>query len=168
MTSRLSLPCPVHGVPAGVRCPVQGGDACRARGPRPSGPSGRHTPIPPDLAGHQRAILTACRRRLGGSWRDLALAMGVSPRTLPEYAHGRRRAPAGYLDRAMVSAIIVSSADTCDGAPRVRGTRMRADMLAQLLTAWTREEVLAQYPHLTALDLDAVEAWARIGDGPAP
>lgn len=163
MTSRLSLPCPVHGVPAGVRCPVQGGDACRARGPRPSGPSGRHTPIPPDLAAEQHIRLTACRARLGGSWRDLALAMGVSPRTLPEYAHGRRRAPAGYLDRALVAACIM-----LDDVPRVRGTLIRADMLAQLLTAWTREEVLAQYPHLTALDLDAVEAWARIGVGPAP
>lgn len=47
------------------------------------------------------------------------------------------------------------------GKPRVKGTRLGVVFLLELFGAgWTAEQVLDNYPHLTAEDLQAVFAFA--------
>jgi uncharacterized protein (DUF433 family) len=48
------------------------------------------------------------------------------------------------------------------GKPAVRGTRLGVDFILELFAGgWTREQVLRNYPALTAESLQAVFAFAR-------
>ncbi len=56
---------------------------------------------------------------------------------------------------------IEATPDTLGGKPRVKGTRLGVVFLLDLFAAgWTAEEVLENYPHLTAEALQAVFAFA--------
>ena len=56
---------------------------------------------------------------------------------------------------------IEATPDTLGGKPRVKGTRLGVVFLLDLLAAgWTAEEVLENYPTLTAGALQAVFAFA--------
>ena len=56
---------------------------------------------------------------------------------------------------------IDSDPNVIGGKPRVKGTRMGVTFLLELFAAgWTQEQVLENYPHLTAEDLRAVFAFA--------
>jgi uncharacterized protein (DUF433 family) len=47
------------------------------------------------------------------------------------------------------------------GKPTVRGTRMSVEFILDLFSGgWTLEQVLEEYPHLTAEDVRAVFAYA--------
>lgn len=55
---------------------------------------------------------------------------------------------------------VVSGPDTCGGWPRVKGTRLTVEFLLGLKAAgWSEEQILANYPHLTREDLQAVFAF---------
>ena len=57
---------------------------------------------------------------------------------------------------------IVTDAGTCGGRPRVKGTRISVEFLLGLKAAgWSEEQILADYPHLTREDLQAVFAYAQ-------
>ncbi len=56
---------------------------------------------------------------------------------------------------------ITVEAGKCGGRPCVRGTRMRVtDILSLMAAGATREEVLADYPHLEADDITACLSYA--------
>lgn len=56
---------------------------------------------------------------------------------------------------------MVSDADTLDGAPRVRGTRLSVAFLLELMASGaSRDQVLAVYPHLPSEGLDAALRYA--------
>lgn len=58
---------------------------------------------------------------------------------------------------------IVSGPDTCGGRPRVKDTRLTVEFLLGLKAAgWSEEQTLANYPHLTQEDLQAVFAFAQV------
>ena len=60
-----------------------------------------------------------------------------------------------YLDRIAVDPNI------CFGKPRIRGTRMTVKVLLELLAAGeTTDEILSDYPYITAEDISAVLAYA--------
>lgn len=57
---------------------------------------------------------------------------------------------------------IVSDADTLFGKPRIKGTRIGVDFVLELLeSGWSEKEILENYPHLKAEDLQAVFAFVR-------
>lgn len=57
---------------------------------------------------------------------------------------------------------IVTDAGTCGGRPRVKGTRITVEFLLGLkAAAWSEEQILENYPHLTREDLQAVFAYAQ-------
>ena len=50
----------------------------------------------------------------------------------------------------------------CGGRPRVKGTRLTVEFLLGLKAAgWTEVQILENYPHLSAEDLQAVYAFAQ-------
>jgi len=52
---------------------------------------------------------------------------------------------------------IVSDADTLFGRPRIKGTRIGVDFVLELLASgWNEAQILEDYPHLKAEDLQAV------------
>ena len=56
---------------------------------------------------------------------------------------------------------IVSDPQTCSGHPRVEGTRIRVShVLGWLAAGMSVEEILADYPQLTAEDIRACFAYA--------
>jgi uncharacterized protein (DUF433 family) len=56
---------------------------------------------------------------------------------------------------------IVVDSDVCGGRPRLKGTRLTVEFLLGLKTAgWTEQQILENYPHITADDLKAVFAYA--------
>ena len=56
---------------------------------------------------------------------------------------------------------IIADAATCNGHPRVMGTRIRVShVLGWLAAGMTREEIVTDYPSLTCTDLDACLAFA--------
>lgn len=60
-----------------------------------------------------------------------------------------------------LSAHITSDPEILGGKPVVRGTRLAVDFVLGLFAAgWTREQVLENYPSLTADALKAVFAYA--------
>ena len=61
---------------------------------------------------------------------------------------------------------IVSDPAVCGGRPCIRGTRMRVSDLLELMASGARaEEILADFPYLTAEDLSAALAYgARSAD----
>jgi uncharacterized protein (DUF433 family) len=63
---------------------------------------------------------------------------------------------------------ITMSPDVCGGRPCIRGLRIRVKDILDLLAAGaTREEILADYPYLEAVDITAVlECAARQNDHP--
>lgn len=57
---------------------------------------------------------------------------------------------------------IVSTPDTLFGKPRIAGTRIGVEFLLDLLASgWTEADILENYPHLKAEDLQAVFAFVR-------
>ena len=57
---------------------------------------------------------------------------------------------------------IVSDPNTLFGRPRIKGTRIGVDFLLELLeSGWSEAQILENYPHLTAADLQAVFAFVR-------
>ena len=57
---------------------------------------------------------------------------------------------------------IVSDADTLFGRPRIKGTRIGVDFVLELLASgWNEAQILENYPHLKAEDLQAVFAFVR-------
>ena len=57
---------------------------------------------------------------------------------------------------------IVADQEILAGKPVVRGTRLSADFLLELLEiGWRYEQIFESYPNLTAEDLQAVVAFAR-------
>jgi uncharacterized protein (DUF433 family) len=57
---------------------------------------------------------------------------------------------------------IISDPDTLFGRPRIKGTRIGVDFLLELLeSGWTEAQILENYPHLQAEDLQAVFAFVR-------
>ena len=57
---------------------------------------------------------------------------------------------------------IVSDANTLFGKPRIKGTRIGVDFVLELLeSGWSETEILENYPHLKAEDLQAVFAFVR-------
>jgi uncharacterized protein (DUF433 family) len=68
-------------------------------------------------------------------------------------------------DLADAEAAIVSTADTCDGLPRVAGTRITVATLdSYRRDGWTVEQTLAQHPSLTAEQVECAWRWAQIND----
>lgn len=63
---------------------------------------------------------------------------------------------------------ITMSPDVCGGRPCIRGLRIRVKDILDLMAAGaTREEILADYPYLEAVDITAVlEFAARQNDHP--
>jgi len=58
---------------------------------------------------------------------------------------------------------IVATPDTLAGKPRIKGTRIAVEFVLELLAAgWTQEEILHNYPHLTADDLCACLACTEV------
>lgn len=56
---------------------------------------------------------------------------------------------------------IVVDAEIAHGRPTVRGTRMRVtDVLSLLAAGASEEEILADYPYLTAADISACLSYA--------
>jgi uncharacterized protein (DUF433 family) len=56
---------------------------------------------------------------------------------------------------------IIVNPEVLAGKPIVKGTRLAADFILELLAAdWTEAEILANYPQLTHADLSAVFAYA--------
>ena len=63
--------------------------------------------------------------------------------------------PVSLLDRIIIDPEIVH------GRPAIRGTRMRvADVLSLLAAGASEEEILSDYPYLTADDIKACLAYA--------
>jgi len=61
----------------------------------------------------------------------------------------------GWQERIVVDPAILT------GKPVVKGTRLAVEFLLELLAeGWTREEILRNYPGLTAEDLQAVLHYA--------
>ena len=57
---------------------------------------------------------------------------------------------------------IVSDPDTLFGRPRIKGTRIGVDLvLERLESGWNEAQILENYPHLKAEDLQAVFAFVR-------
>jgi uncharacterized protein (DUF433 family) len=57
---------------------------------------------------------------------------------------------------------IVSNPETLFGKPRIKGTRIGVEFLLDLLASgWTEAQILENYPHLKAEDLQAVFAFVR-------
>lgn len=57
---------------------------------------------------------------------------------------------------------IDSDPNVIGGKPRIKGTRIGVAFLLELFAAgWTQEQVLENYPHLSADDLRAVFAFAH-------
>lgn len=57
---------------------------------------------------------------------------------------------------------IVCDADTLFGKPRIKGTRIGVEFILDLLASgWSEKEILENYPHLHAEDLQAVFAFVR-------
>jgi uncharacterized protein (DUF433 family) len=51
--------------------------------------------------------------------------------------------------------------DVLVGKPTIKGTRMAVEFLLELIAeGWTHEEILRNYPHLVAEDLQAVLKYA--------
>ncbi len=64
------------------------------------------------------------------------------------------------VDDAEVRARIHIDASICGGRPHIRGTRVRvADILELLAEGVPREEILADYPYLSDVDLRAALAF---------
>jgi uncharacterized protein (DUF433 family) len=56
---------------------------------------------------------------------------------------------------------IVASPDVLVGKPVIRGTRLAVEFIVELLAdGWTQEQVLGNYPNLTAEDIRACLAYA--------
>lgn len=56
---------------------------------------------------------------------------------------------------------IVASPDVLVGKPVVKGTRLSVEFIVDLLAGgWTQEEILNNYPNLTAEDIRACLAYA--------
>lgn len=56
---------------------------------------------------------------------------------------------------------IVADPETCSGEPRIEGTRIRvAHVLDWLAEGMTPDEIIADYPQLSADDIRACEAYA--------
>jgi uncharacterized protein (DUF433 family) len=56
---------------------------------------------------------------------------------------------------------IVTDRDVCGGRPRLKGTRLTVEFLLGLKAAgWTEQQILENYPHITADDLKAVFEYA--------
>ena len=63
--------------------------------------------------------------------------------------------------------VIVTDPDTCGGRPRVRGTRLSAELLLGLKAAgWPDTQILENYPVLYPDQMQAVYAYAQaiLGD----
>lgn len=57
---------------------------------------------------------------------------------------------------------IESDPAICGGRPRIKGTRLTVEFLLGLKAAgWTETQILDNYPHLMAEDLQAVFAFAQ-------
>ena len=57
---------------------------------------------------------------------------------------------------------IVTDREVCGGRPRIKGTRIAVEFLLGLkATGWSEQQILENYPHLTAEDLQAVYAYAQ-------
>ncbi|MBE2258933.1 MAG: DUF433 domain-containing protein [Rhodobacteraceae bacterium] len=57
---------------------------------------------------------------------------------------------------------IVSDPETLFGKPRIKGTRIGVELILDLMgSGWSEAQILASYPHLRAVDLQAVLAFAR-------
>ena len=64
------------------------------------------------------------------------------------------------VDDAEVRARIHIDASICGGRPHIRGTRVRvADILELLADGVSREEILADYPYLSDVELKAALAF---------
>jgi uncharacterized protein (DUF433 family) len=56
---------------------------------------------------------------------------------------------------------IVASPDVLVGKPVVKGTRLSVEFIVDLLAeGWTQEQILDNYPNLTAADIRACLAYA--------
>ena len=57
---------------------------------------------------------------------------------------------------------IVASPDVLVGKPVIRGTRLAVEYIVELLAdGWTQQQVLDNYPNLTAEDIRPCLAYAR-------
>ncbi|MFM8330057.1 MAG: DUF433 domain-containing protein [Candidatus Methylumidiphilus sp.] len=57
---------------------------------------------------------------------------------------------------------IVADANTLFGKPRIKGTRISVDFVLELLASgWSEAQILENYPHLQADDLQAVLLFSR-------
>jgi uncharacterized protein (DUF433 family) len=57
--------------------------------------------------------------------------------------------------------LIITTPDTCNGAPRLRGTRVRvSNVLGLLASGMTPEAIVTSYPHLSFDDIAACAAAA--------
>jgi uncharacterized protein (DUF433 family) len=56
---------------------------------------------------------------------------------------------------------IVRTPDTCNGLPRIEGTRITVNLIVRevVQSRWTPEEVLIAHPHLTLAQLHAALAF---------
>lgn len=67
----------------------------------------------------------------------------------------------GYAERMSLLERITIDPEVVHGRPAVRGTRMRvADVLSLLAAGASEEEILGDYPYLTADDIKACLAYA--------
>ncbi|MCD6023107.1 MAG: hypothetical protein K0Q91_23 [Fibrobacteria bacterium] len=57
---------------------------------------------------------------------------------------------------------LVSDPAVCQGKPHIKGTRLSAELLQNLLaTGWSRENILETYPYLTSEEVDQALAASK-------
>jgi len=62
----------------------------------------------------------------------------------------------------MENSHIISDPSVCLGKPHIKGTRLSADLLQNLLaTGWSRDNILETYPYLTAEEVDQALAYPK-------
>lgn len=62
----------------------------------------------------------------------------------------------------MENSHIISDPAVCMGKPHIKGTRLSADLLQNLLaTGWSRDNILETYPYLTAEEVDQALAFPK-------
>jgi len=62
----------------------------------------------------------------------------------------------------MENSHIVTDPAVCAGKPHIKGTRLSAELLQNLLaTGWSRNNILETYPYLSADEVDQALAWPK-------
>ena len=57
---------------------------------------------------------------------------------------------------------IVTDSDVCGGRPQIKGTRITVEFLLGLKAAgWSEQQILENYPHISAADIHAVFSYAQ-------